>query len=106
MCKLKKPTIWHWCRWINSFDVEAGNKRLTGWSARADWQASDRLRLYAGRSNAPETEQGATVDTVSTFGGLVVEMTPLVDLTVAYTHDDRQNSYLRDALSATVGYRF
>lgn len=98
--------VWLTGRWINSFDVNAGNKRLTGWSARADWQASDRLRLFAGRSNAPETEQGATVDTVSTFGGVVVEMTPLADLSVAYTHDNRQNSYLRDAVSATIGYRF
>lgn len=97
---------WLLARWLNSFDAEAGNKRSTGWSLRADWQMFDGVRLFGGRADAPETELGATVDTLSSFAGVVVGLTPTFDLTVSYTHDNRKNSYIRDVVSTSVGYRF
>ena len=97
---------WLTARWLNSFDVEAGNKRAAGWSLRADWQALDRLRLFGGRAEAPETELGVIVETRSSFAGAVLVLTPDIDLTVAYSHDNRKNTYVRDVVSATIGYRF
>jgi YaiO family outer membrane protein len=97
---------WLTARWLNSFDAEAGNKRAAGWSLRADWQALDDVRLFGGRADAPETESGATVKTWSGFAGIVFGLTPDVDLTVSYSHDNRKNTYIRDVVSATVGYRF
>ncbi len=98
--------VWLTGRWLNSFDAEAGNKRAAGWSLRADWQALDSLRLFAGGAMAPETELGTTVETRSSFGGIVFGLTPDIDLTVSYSHDNRKNTYIRDVVSATVGYRF
>jgi len=97
---------WLTGRWLNSFDAEAGNQRATGWSLRADWQALDRLRLFGGRAEAPETELGATVETRSSFAGIAFDLTPDIGLTVAYSHDNRKDTYIRDVVSATVGYRF
>lgn len=97
---------WLTGRWLNSFDAEAGNKRAAGWSLRADWQALDSLRLFAGGAMAPETELGTTVETRSSFGGIVFGLTRDIDLTVSYSHDNRKNTYIRDVVSATVGYRF
>lgn len=98
--------FWLLARWLNSFDAEAGNKRATGWSLRADWQVADSLRLFGGRADAPESELGAIVDTQSSFAGVVVGVTPAVDLTLSYAHDNRKNTYIRDVVSASVGYRF
>lgn len=97
---------WLTGRWLNSFDAGAGNKRAAGWSLRADWQALDRLRIFGGRAEAPETELGVTVETRSSFAGVTFDLTPDVGLTVAYSHDNRKNTYIRDVVSATVGYRF
>jgi hypothetical protein len=66
----------------------------------------DGLRLFGGRADAPETELGKTVDTLSSFAGVVVGLTSDLDLTLSYTHDNRKNTYIRDVVSATVGYRF
>lgn len=98
--------VWLTARWLNSFDAEVGNKRSAGWSLRADWQAGDAVRLFGGRAEAPETELGTTVETRSSFAGMVLELTPDIDLTVAYGHDNRKNTYIRDVVSATLGYRF
>jgi len=97
---------WLTARWLNSFDAKAENQRAAGWSLRADWQAYDRLRLFGGRAEAPETELGTTVETRSSFAGVVFGLMPDVDLTVSYSHDNRKNTYIRDVVSATIGYRF
>lgn len=97
---------WLTGRWLNSFDAEAENQRAAGWSLRADWQALDRLRLFGGRAEAPETELGTTIETRSSFAGIVFGLMSDVDLTVSYSHDNRKNTYIRDVVSATVGYRF
>jgi YaiO family outer membrane protein len=97
---------WLTGRWLNSYDAAAGNKRAAGWSLRADWQALDRLRIFGGRADAPETELGATVETRSSFAGVTFDLTPDIGLTVAYSHDNRKNTYIRDTVSATLGYRF
>ncbi len=98
--------IWLTGRWLNTFDAEAGNKRMKGWSLRGDWQMADWMRVFGGWADAPETDRGNTVSTMTSFGGLVIDMTQDSDLTFAYTHDNRKNTYIRDVVSATVGYRF
>lgn len=96
---------WVTARWLNSFDATA-DKRTAGWSLRGDWQLVDRLRLFAGYADAPEVDRGVTVDTLTRYAGAVVGLTDDVDLTFAYTRDNRKDTYIRDVVSATLGYRF
>jgi len=85
---------------------EAGKDTLYGWLGRLDGRLFDDLGFYAGYANAPETVAARTVDTVTLFGGLSLDLTPRHTLRLGYTRDDRQNSYLRHALSASVSFRF
>ncbi len=98
---------WAWAtgKWINSYDVRA-DKRLTGWSGRGDWQVVDGFRVFAGMSRSPETDLGVTVDTLSRFAGLNVDITPEFGVNLAYTRDNRKGSYIRNVVSAGLTFRF
>ncbi len=97
--------VWLTGRWLNSFDA-AADKRTAGWSLRGDWQALDRLRLFAGYADAPEVDQGVTVETRTRYAGAVFGLTSDIDLTLAYTRDNRKNAYIREVVSLAIGYRF
>ena len=96
---------WLTAKWINAFDRDT-DTRLAGWYARGDWQAASRLRVYAGLSDAPETEAGFTVDTRSAFGGLAVDLTPSVRLNADLAREDRENSYIRNVFGVSLTLQF
>ena len=79
--------LWLTGRWIN---VIQDGRHLGGWLARADVQASNRLRLFAGAARAPDLEQGVAIKTRSLFGGAVVDLDDnhLVRLTIANDRPD------------------
>ncbi len=96
---------WLTGRWINSFDIAAG-KRLAGWSGRADWYLIDQVRIFAGMAVSPETDSGDTVETTSHFGGINVDVTPQWSANLAYTKDDREESYIRHVLTFGLSHKF
>ncbi len=96
---------WLTGRWINTFDIKA-DKRLKGWSGRADFQVLDNFRVFAGMSKAPETDLGVTVDTLSRFTGLNLELTPRLGFNMSYTRDNRETSYIRNVFSTGFTRRF
>ena len=96
--------LWLTVRLINT--VNEDQDYTAGWLAQADWQAMDRLRLFAGLADAPETVDGETVDTRSYFAGLAVGLDETRSLRLDYLFDDREDSYIRHVIGATVTQRF
>lgn len=81
-------------------------KHPTGWEARADWQALDRLRLFAGYADVPETSDNRTLPTTSRFLGVVIGVTETVDLTLAASRVAQDGIPRRDGAAATLSVRF
>ena len=96
--------FWLSGRWINLFD-ERGTHRL-GFLVRGDIQASEPLRLFAGYSDAPDTDEGVVVDVRSLFGGASLDLGHRHLLRVAVAHDDRATGADRTQLTVGFGLRF
>lgn len=82
------------------------SKMLYGWLARLDGEVIHGLRFQAGYANAPEAVAGIAVDTKTYFGGIAVDLDDAHTLHLGYTRDDRQNSFIRNAIDASISYRF
>jgi YaiO family outer membrane protein len=93
---------WATARWINIFD-ERGRHR-SGWLARGDVMASERLRLFAGAADAPEVSEGIVTDTFSLFGGLALDVSRRSTIRASLAHDDRRGG--GDRLTGAVGLSF
>ena len=95
---------WLTGRWINLFD-ETGTHR-SGFLARGDIEVSEAVRLYAGYSDAPDTDEGIVVDVQSLFGGASIDMGTHRVLRISLAHDDRATGADRTQLSIGFGLRF
>lgn len=82
------------------------SKRVYGNDYRLDGTITDNWRFYLGYADAPETVAGVTVDTTTYFGGVSVDATPQTVLRAGYARDDRENSFIREIVNVSVGYRF
>lgn len=96
--------VWVTARWINLFD-ETGAHR-SGYLGRVDGQVTDRLRLFAGLSDAPDTSEGVVVDTRSYFGGASYDLDPRTTLRLSVVHEDRETGADRTQLGLGLGFRF
>lgn len=90
-------------RWINVWDER--DEYRSGYSAAARWQATDRLALSLGHSDAPETSDGITVDVVSWSLGAEVALDDRLLLRIGGVTEDR-NAYDRKEVSLGFGWRF
>ena len=95
---------WLTGRWINIFD-ERG-RHHSGWLARGDLQASDRVRLFAGAADAPDVSEGIVLDTFSLFGGISVDFTERTTLRLSLAHEDRERGSDRLQFGLGLGLRF
>jgi len=82
------------------------SRRLYGKDFRLDGRVTDTFRFYAGYADVPETVAAITVDTQTWFGGIALDLTPEATLRLGYARDDRENSYIRQVVNASVSYRF
>jgi YaiO family outer membrane protein len=82
------------------------SRRLYGNDFRLDGTITDTFRFYAGYADVPETVAAITVDTQTWFGGISLDLTPEATLRLGYARDDRENSYIRQVVNASVSYRF
>ncbi len=85
---------------------EAGLDPLYGWSGRLDGKLTDSLAFYGGYANAPEAVAARVVDTATLFGGIRLDLSTRHTLRLGYARDDRENSYIRHALSASFSVAF
>lgn len=95
---------WLTARWINIFD-ETGAHRM-GYLLRGDAQASDRLRLFAGLSDAPDPDQGVVIEASSLFGGAAIAIGHRSELRASIAHEDRSIGADRTQFSLGLGWRF
>ncbi len=95
---------WISARWINIFDQDG--RRHSGWLLRGDVLATDRLRLFAGAADAPETGDGFVLDTSSLFGGLAYEVTERLSIRASLGHEDRDKGADRLQLGFGAGWKF
>jgi YaiO family outer membrane protein len=96
--------FWITARWINT--VAPDQDRISGWFLRGDAQVLDRLRLFAGASDAPDTSDGLVLETFSVFGGAVVDVNERVSLRASVTREERRDAYDRTVLSLGMGLKF
>lgn len=94
---------WISLRWINSFDD--GNHE-SGWLARGDMLVTEKLRLFAGAADAPDTNQGVVTETFSLFGGLSYDMNEQMTLRASIAWEDRETGAERTQLGFGASFRF
>jgi YaiO family outer membrane protein len=96
--------FWLTGRWINIFDEDGDHQ--AGWLLRGDWLATDRLRLFAGAADAPDTSEGLVIDTFSLFGGLSYDVTDRIIARLSVAQEDRETGSDRLQVGLGVGTRF
>lgn len=90
-------------RWIHAED-DRGTV-ADGFLLRADWTATERLRLFAGYADAPEISDGQLDETETVFGGLAFDVTDRLTLTGSYAHE-RRETFDRDTFGVGLSLRF
>ncbi len=95
---------WLTARWINIFDEQGDHH--SGWLGRGDLMASDRMRLFAGLADAPDTSAGIVIDTFSLFGGVSYDLTDRHAIRLSLAHEDRESGSDRLEFGIGVGTRF
>ncbi|MDF1600819.1 YaiO family outer membrane beta-barrel protein [Mesorhizobium sp. YIM 152430] len=90
-------------RWIHAED-DRGTV-ADGFLLRADWTATERLRLFAGYADAPEISDGQLDETETVFGGLAFDVTDRLTLTGSYAHE-RRETFDRDTFGIGLSLRF
>jgi YaiO family outer membrane protein len=95
---------WLTARWINLFD-QAGDHQ-SGYLVRGDLLATDRLRVFAGLSDAPDTSEGAVIDTRSYFGGISYGLTASTTARISVAVEERRTGSDRTQIGLGIGLRF
>jgi len=96
---------WITAQWVNLFEDRTGRHAM-GWIARGDIFAADRLRLFAGASDAPDLAEGVAVETFSLFGGAAWEVDERRALRLSIAREDRATGADRVTVSLGLGLRF
>jgi YaiO family outer membrane protein len=96
--------FWVTARWINIFD-EDGDHQF-GWLLRGDFLATQRLRLFAGAADAPDTSEGVVIDTFSLFGGISYDLNNRITTRLSIAHEDRETGADRLQMGLGLGTRF
>jgi YaiO family outer membrane protein len=94
---------WVTAQWINIWDRF---RHGSGWSVRGDVMPTDRLRLFAGATDAPDLDSGVAIDTFSLFGGVSLDVGDRLTLRLSFAHDDSKGPSERNTLALGMGYRF
>jgi YaiO family outer membrane protein len=74
-------------RWIHSVNDEGTSS--DGYAIRADLAAIDRLRFFAGYSDAPEISEGTLIETKSVFTGVSFDLSDALTLRANYAYEHR-----------------
>ncbi|HEX8214670.1 MAG TPA: YaiO family outer membrane beta-barrel protein [Allosphingosinicella sp.] len=101
---LANGRAWIGARWINIFDE--GGRHHSGWLLRGDTLATERLRLFAGAADAPDTSEGVVVGVFSLFGGFAYDVNESVTVRASIAHEDRDTGSDRLQLGLGAGWKF
>ncbi len=94
--------------------VDQNDDVIRGRMGRVNYQTPWRkLRVFGGYASAPETQnssvsngQGFVVQTRTVFYGGSYKVSDNITLHLAYTRDDRENSFIRKVVSSTISLKF
>ena len=100
---LDSGRAWIGARWINIFE---NGRHHSGWLVRGDRIVTERLRLFAGAADAPDTSEGFVVDTFSMFGGFAYDVDERLTVRASLAHDDRDTGADRMQLGLGAGWKF
>lgn len=78
---------------------------LSGYSVRADWAATDRIRATLSWADAPESSEGRPVEVETLSLGLATPLSDRVSLRLTGAHETRE-SFTRDELVVSTAVRF
>jgi YaiO family outer membrane protein len=90
-------------RWIHSVNDEGTS--ANGYAIRTDIAATDRLRILAGYSDAPEISEGTLIDTKTVFTGISFDLSDALTLRANYAHEHRE-SFDRNIFGLGLAIRF
>ncbi len=90
-------------RWIHSVNNEGTS--ANGYAIRADVAATDRLRILAGYSDAPEISEGTLIDTKTVFTGISLNLSEWLTLRADYAHEHRE-TFDRNIFGLGLAVRF
>lgn len=90
-------------RWIHS--VDADGISANGFAVRAELAATDKLRLLAGYSDAPEISDGSQIATQTVFAGISYDLSDAVTLRANYAHEHR-DAFESDTVGLGLAVRF
>ncbi len=86
--------------------MQNGEDDQTGFMLSGSAPVVDRLSARIGYANAPEAINGRVINTESVFGGLSYQLTDSLDIHATYSRDDRENTYVRDAVNVGITTRY
>ena len=80
--------------------------KFGGYSVRVDGQPTERLTLFVGWADAPDTSDGRVIPTKAVYGGGIYALTDTLSLKLSAAHEDRVKSYDRTSVNAGLTTRF
>ena len=80
--------------------------KFGGYSVRVDGMPMDRLTLFVGWADAPDTSDGRVIPTQALYGGAVYDIDETVSVKVSAAHEDRVKSYDRTSVNVGLTTRF
>ncbi|HEY8566903.1 MAG TPA: tetratricopeptide repeat protein [Beijerinckiaceae bacterium] len=86
--------------------ISATEDRLAGFLVRADVLVTDRLQLFVGYADAPDSSDGQVYPSRSLFGGAIWSVTDTLTFRVTAAREDRVKSYDRTILNLGLSVGF
>ena len=88
--------------------VDSSNaQRQNGWATRVAWSLQEpAIRLDAGYSNAPESEESVTLDTRSYFIGARWQFSSSVAVALSFAKEEREREFFRDVANVAFVVRY
>ena len=92
--------------------VQSNESDQTGWLVSGSYPVSKKWTLNGGYAKAPEAVDNPNaidslvVTTKSIFGGVSYAVSPQLDLHVNVVRDDRQDTYIRNAVNVGFTQKF
>ena len=90
-------------KWINLWDP--GGRHWQGWSLKAAYDLSDRVRLVAGYAKYPDVEAGVARTMRSAFAGATLPLGQRLSLRLTVSRDAREGSYTGTGVMLGLSWR-
>lgn len=80
--------------------------KFGGYSVRVDGMPTDRLTLFVGWADAPDTSDGRVIPTQAVYGGGIYDLNESISVKLSAAHEQRVKSYDRTSVNVGLTTRF